>query len=135
MKPSPSRRRIFDATALVAVLSLWSMPVVALAEVVDIAWGEGQRFEQSLIVPPGKFAELCGAFKPGQTITWSFEAEAALNFNIHFHLGKDVRFPSQIERTHGAQGELLVDSAQDYCWMWTNKAAKPTRLRVSLALK
>jgi hypothetical protein len=88
-----------------------------------------------LTVPPGKFAELCGALKPGQNVTWSFEAKSALNFNIHYHVGKEVRFPAQIDRTQGAQGELQVDAAQDYCWMWTNKTVIPTTLKVDLTLK
>lgn len=68
-------------------------------------------------------------------MNWSFEADGELNFNIHYHVGKDVRYPSQMDRVRRSEGQLAVDLAQDYCWMWTNKSAATSKLEVRLVLK
>ncbi|MFT3957030.1 MAG: hypothetical protein QM722_22420 [Piscinibacter sp.] len=107
----------------------------AHAEVVDLQWQEGGRFERSLTVAPGKFAEICGPLAPGQTVQWSFTAEQALNFNIHYHVDKDVHYPAKQDGVERAKGDLVVTSRQDYCWMWVNKAASPSRLTVAMTRK
>jgi hypothetical protein len=107
----------------------------ARSEVIDIVWQDGARFDRTLTVAPGRFAELCGTLGAGNTVTWSFDADGVLDFNIHFHLGKDVRYPSLMDGVRGSQGILTVDIAQDYCWMWTNKSAAAAKLAVRLVLK
>ena len=137
MTARTSRRsgRMGGAWAAVVAVALLSPAWFAQAEVIDITWQEGGRFERTVTVAPGKFAELCGALRMGQAVNWSFEADAALNFNIHYHAGKDVRYPSQQDQVLRARGELTVDSDQHYCWMWVNKSVKPAKLALALAMK
>ena len=49
--------------------------------------------------------------------------DQALDFNIHFHLGKQVSFPERQKQVQRAQGELTVSAPQDHCWMWSNRGA------------
>ena len=114
-------------------LSLPMLP--ARAEVVDIVWQADGRFDRTFTIAADKFAELCGAFNPGQAVDWSFDADGALNFNIHYHAGKDVRYPKRLNQTYRSRGKLAVKSPQDYCWMWTNKSATAAQLAVRLELK
>ena len=104
----------------------------AAAQVIDIVWGPAGTFERDLNVPSGKFAELCGTLAAGQTVQWRFTASQAMDFNIHFHEGEAVRYPARESGLRASQGTLAVDSARDYCWMWTNKTAGPGGLRVQL---
>jgi hypothetical protein len=108
------------------------LSAIAQAEVMDIRWQDSGRFERSLTVAPGKFAELCGPLKPGQTIKWTFEADGAVDFNIHYHLDKEVRYPARQDQVKKLQGEFVVDSAQDHCWMWVNKSGQSMRVAVAL---
>jgi hypothetical protein len=118
-----------------ASLSLLLWAASANAELVEIQWQDGGKFERQMKVAPGKFAEVCGALKAGQTIAWSFDANVPLNFNIHYHLGQDVRYPTKQDKVQTLQGELAVDQAQDYCWMWVNKTAKASQLTMNLLAK
>jgi hypothetical protein len=103
------------------------------AEIITIAeWQRDLMIEHKLNVAPGKFVEVCGPLGPGVSVAWGFEADTPLNFNIHYHLGKEVRYPAKQDQVKSQQGNLVVDTAQDYCWMWTNKSAKLSRLSVSL---
>ena len=95
---------------------------MAAAEVIDLQWQDGGRFERQLMIEPGKFVEICGPLQPGQTIQWSFKAGHAVNFNIHRHERKDVRYPARQDQVESLQGSLVVDSRQCHCWMWINKA-------------
>jgi hypothetical protein len=131
---TPPRRVRGAAKLLVGVLLLLPSAFVR-AEVNTIAWQEGGRFERTLVVAPGKLVEFCGALRLGQSVTWSFEAEGAMNFNIHYHVGEDVRYPSRRDQVRQAHGVLAVESAQDYCWMWVNKSERPSKLAVALNKK
>lgn len=103
------------------------------AEIVDIRWSAEQRFEHRFTVAPGKFAELCGALPQGAEVRWAFDADAALDFNVHYHVGREVVYPERRPARLSAEGLLTAALAQDYCWMWTNRGAQPVRLDVRLA--
>jgi hypothetical protein len=107
----------------------------ARSEVIDIVWKDGERFDRTLTLAPGNFAELCGALGAGKRVTWSFDADRELDFNIHYHVDNEVRYPSRMDRARRSEGNLTVDLAQDYCWMWTNKSAAAAKLAVRLVLK
>jgi hypothetical protein len=65
-------------------------------------------------------------------VAWQFEASEALNFNVHYHEGKDVRFPAKQDGVTTLRGELKVERDHDYCWMWTNKGKRAATLTVLL---
>ena len=104
----------------------------ARADIIDIAWNEQGRFERRVSVAPGKFAEVCGTLARADSVAWRFDASGPLNFNIHYHEGKDVRYPERRDALAGASGRLQVALDQDYCWMWTNKSGQAVDLNVLL---
>ena len=104
----------------------------AAAGVVDIQWSDSGAAAQEFRVEPGKFAEWCGKLRKGEKITWRFEAGAPLDFNIHYHEGKDVRFPAKQDGTAKAEGTLEVAVDQDYCWMWSGKGAAAAAVKATL---
>ena len=113
-------------------LVLLAVPALAQAELVEIAWGADGRVALEREVPAGKFVELCGPLAKGQQLRWSYSAGAPLDFNIHYHLGKEVVYPVQLRQTARATDRLAVAVAQDYCWMWVNKTAAPVQLSAEL---
>ena len=102
------------------------------ADVVDIAWDVNGRFERSLKVAPAKFAEVCGKLPAGLKVRWSFDANAPLDFNVHYHVGKEVVFPSKLTAVAVAKGVLDTKIDQDYCWMWRNKSTSAATGTVKL---
>jgi hypothetical protein len=124
--------RIHAAARALAGAILLVLNAIVHADVIDIRWQDSGRFERSFSVAPGEFAELCGPLKPGQTVKWTFEADGAVDFNIHYHVDKDVRYPARKDQVKSLQGEFVVDSVQDHCWMWVNKSTQSTRVAVAL---
>ena len=102
------------------------------AEVIEVKLPSGQAVEKRLAVPAGKFAELCSALMRGQTVAWEFQADGATDFNIHYHVDKQVEYPERRERISDATGRLAVGVDQTYCWMWTNRSTTPVVLQVRL---
>ena len=115
-----------------AALAAAVIAIDARAELVDIRWDSAGLFETALKVAPGKFAEVCGQLAKDQSVAWSFRGERPMNFNIHYHEGKQVVFPAKQDAVVEAQGKLDVGRAQDYCWMWTNKTDSVVRLQLVL---
>ena len=104
----------------------------AHAELAELQWTSDGQAQHDFQVAPGKFAEWCGKLPGGARVQWQFEASGALNFNVHFHEGKEVRFPAKLDATSKADGTLQAAVDQDYCWMWTNKSAAPVTLKAQL---
>ena len=117
--------------ALIAV-ALSMAPIAATAEVVDIRWSAEGRFVHEASVAPGGFVELCGKLPAGLKVRWDFVAGAPLDFNVHYHLGKDVVFPVRLSAVAQSGDILHTEVEQDYCWMWSNALAAPTTLSVTL---
>jgi hypothetical protein len=105
----------------------------AQAELIEIQWSEAGRFEQSRPIEAGKFLEICGKLDKAKPVTWQFNAERALNFNIHFHEGEKVTYPAKVEGATSAAGLLKAATEQDYCWMWSNKSGQAIELTLSLS--
>lgn len=134
-RAAPNEKETMNKTLrtalMVATLALGASSV-ARAEIAEIRWDAQGRAIQTFQLAPGKFAEYCGKLSKGQTVRWSFEAGAALDFNIHYHPGKEVEYPAKAKGVAAQQGELKVALDQDYCWMWSNKGGAATSLSVHL---
>jgi len=120
------------ASSVALGLALAAVASSTLADIVDIAWDAGGRFERSVSVAPGKFAEVCGKLPTDLKVVWSFEASAPLDFNVHYHVGKEVVFPSKLTAVVAAKDTLATKIDQDYCWMWSNKSTAPATIVVKL---
>ena len=129
---SPRGSRFNHLLAALSVPALAVITTPTSAEIVDIAWDSNGRFERSATVPPAKFTEVCGKLPAGLKVRWDFEASTPLDFNIHYHVGKEVVFPSKLKAVAAAQDTLDTKIEQDYCWMWTNKSALPSTVTVKL---
>ena len=103
------------APGAVAAIALSVVSFAATAEVINLSWDAQQQFSRKLEVTPTQFVELCGKLAAATTVTWQFDASEALNFNVHYHEGKDVRFPAKQDGVATLQGELKVEHDQDYC--------------------
>ena len=68
----------------------------------------------------------------GDGVRWSFTTSAPVDFNIHYHVGKEAVFPAKQAQISSGRDTLNVTVAQDYCWMWTNKGSGPVSLTIDL---
>lgn len=115
-----------------ALLAMAVAGTAVRAELSEIRWEGDGSSDREFQVAPGKFAEWCGKLRRDDRVQWSFEAAAPLNFNVHYHEGKEVRFPARQEGVVKAVGTLDVALDQDYCWMWTNKSQAVVALKARL---
>ena len=132
MNVSPRSSRFNHLLTALSVPALAAVTTPAWAEIIDIAWDSNGRFERSVTVPPARFTEVCGKLPAGLKLRWDFEASSPLDFNIHYHVGKDVVFPSKLSATAAAKDVLETRIEQDYCWMWSNKTTTAATLKLNL---
>lgn len=123
-----SRARLFAVAIATATLGI----TPARAEVVEIVWDSSGVFQRAVVIEPGKFAEVCGRLRKGQSIAWSFQSGVPMNFNIHYHEGSSVVFPARQGQTASLEGKLEAPTDQDYCWMWENHSGAKDTLSVVL---
>ena len=106
---------------------------LAASHIVDIDWSPDGRFAHKAQIAAGKFVEVCGKLAVGEGVRWSFTTGAPVDFNIHYHVGKEAVFPAKQAQVSSGRDTLNVTVAQDYCWMWTNKGSAPVSLTIDLA--
>ena len=126
---SHCKEKMKTPTFLVAAL----LACAAQAEIVDVTWSADGAAAREFTVAPGKFAEWCTTLRRGDKVRWQFEAAQPVNFNVHYHVGKDIHFPARQDQVTRLQGTLEVAADQDYCWMWSSKRAGPVAVKAALA--
>ena len=114
-------------------LSALALSTAAHAEIIDVKWDAEGKFARMQSIAPGQFVEFCENLAKDSVVTWRFKASTPLNFNVHFHQGKDVAFPEKQDSVSELQGTLVAQTKEDYCWMWTNKGDAASNIRVLLA--
>lgn len=124
-------RIVFNKTAVLGAWLILGGIGASHAELVDIKWTSG-TFAHKATIAPSKFLEVCGKLKKDDSVDWRFSGSAPTNFNIHYHVGKDVVYPENRKEIGSADGKLRVPLDQDYCWMWSNKSAQPIDIEMSL---
>ena len=117
-------------TFLSGMLALLATAAAA-ADLQKIEWRDA-RSEATFDVAARKFAEWCGKLAKGEKVEWQFEASGPVDFNVHYHEGKNVNFPEKRAAIAAATGTLEVPVDQDYCWMWSNTSTNATVVRARL---
>ena len=102
----------------VVIALLLSSPVSAKDHLIEVSRSDLRAFERSLLVPKGKFKEVCVALKSGDAFAWSFVASAPTDFNVHYHQGNETFYPAKSAGTREGSGVLRANLDQHYCWMW-----------------
>lgn len=69
------------------------------------------------------FDERCLKLAAGESIRYRFRASAPVDFNIHYHRGKEVFFPVKQAAVREAESTFRAESADDYCLMWEHAGA------------
>jgi hypothetical protein len=82
-----------------------------------------------LQLAPGKADEACMTLRAGDTLTWRFEADAAVAFNVHHHVGQEVLMPVDVKDARTHAGSLVADRANDWCLMWTAPKDRAARIQ------
>jgi hypothetical protein len=81
---------------------------------------------------PGAFEELCFELDAGGSVRYAFDADAPLDFNAHWHRGKDVFFPIKSAAVERRAGVFRAPAKEAYCLMWTNRQRRPVVLRARI---
>lgn len=126
---APAGKHLCLSTILMSALGF---ATAAQASVHEIKFDAEQRYQVQDKIAAGASIEVCGDFQKGQSVTWSYQAERPLDFNIHFHVGKKVSFPAKLKQKSEANGNLKAKLSQTYCWMWTNASGEMSDLHLKL---
>lgn len=118
---------------VIAAIACAGLASAAAAEVSEVKLTPGAIVEKRLSVQPGKFVEVCAALKSTQAVAWKFRADGSTDFNIHYHVDKQVEYPEKRVDVSAADGHLTAGVDQIYCWMWSNRSHTPVVLDVHLS--
>lgn len=86
----------------------------------------------ALDVPARGFEEHCLKLEAGERIRYRFRATGEVDFNIHYHRGKDVHYPVRTSASLKADSVFTPPDADDYCLMWERKGDGAVRIEGSV---
>ena len=92
------------------------------------------HLEREVRIEPGKFEEPCFPMALADQLQFSFESDAVLDFNIHYHEGKDIFFPVELSAITRYEQNYFAPISHQYCMMWTNRGETPVTLRYQYRL-
>ena len=84
----------------------------------------------SATVESGRVHEECMKLDKGERRRYDWKADAKVDFNIHYHEGKEVFYPVKRNATAKGKGTFRAKVAQEYCWMWSSKTPAKVEGRV-----
>jgi hypothetical protein len=122
------RNSIVSLTALTLVSTVSS----AHASLVELKWNAQGEFHHQGQIKAGGILEVCGKLPNKLSIDWDFKSDKALESNIHFHLGKNVKLPVKLAAKSEWKDRFETKVAQDYCWMWSNRSDQVAEITLSL---
>jgi hypothetical protein len=102
------------------------------ATIVDLSWRSDGTFSRDATLAPKQFLEICGPLATRESVTWWFDASRGVDFNIHYHVGKDVIYPAKADSVKSMSAEFTVKFDQEYCWMWSNTTDQSISLKIHL---
>jgi hypothetical protein len=105
-----------------AALAMKPLLLVLLALCTSIAFADEKPIR--LTIAPGKVGEVCMPLEAGDTLVWNFKASAALDFNLHQHVGNEVQMPVDKKAVAEDSAEHAVDRRNEWCLMWTAPAGQ-----------
>jgi hypothetical protein len=109
------------------VASLWilSQPIVSSGDVSRLS-----APSDTVTLAPFEFRERCYVMNAGEELGYSFHAHGSkkMKFNIHYHDGLKVRFPTTFTGNKISGGTFRAKSKRNYCLMWTNQSLSKTTL-------
>ena len=103
----------FAWVAVVAVAACAGVAVPALVKPVQLQ------------ITSGKAAEECLSLESGERVEWRFESSVPVDFNLHFHRGREVVTPVDHPRTQNHSGAFAASVREEYCLMWKNAGGVP----------
>ena len=125
--------KIIKACLAVAMtLSAMSIMSSAHANLLALKWNEQGEFRHQGQIKAGGILEVCGKLPNKLRVDWDFKSDQALESNIHFHLGKEVKLPVKLDAKTEWKDRFKTKLAQDYCWMWRNRSDQVAEITLSL---
>ena len=110
-------------------LGLAALALVASAP----AWAQqGPAGEIQMELQPSQHYEVCLVMARNETITYTYQANQPLDFNIYYHKDDVVHFPVRNTGFLGLSDSFVAPAAQTYCLLWTNPQAVSATLSIRL---
>ncbi len=106
------------------------LPIFALSAFNTASFAESGT-SKNIQIKAGKIHENCFKLKTSESIDYSFKASSNVAFNIHYHVGKKVKYPVKMDSVLQHTKTFKADFSQHYCLMWSNKGSETVTLEYS----
>ncbi len=84
--------------------------------------------KEMIIIAQSSFYEACDKLTPGQEVEFSFETNAPVDFDVHYHSPDGKVYPVKNDNITTLKGGFVADAKGIYCCMWNNKNWGPVDL-------
>ena len=79
-------------------------------------------------LPPGVSFERCLTLTPAEVLSYAFQADQPVVFDVHYHRGVRMVYAQQRRTASSEAGTYHATSAREYCLTWHNTGQEAIRL-------
>lgn len=77
-----------------------------------------------------EIGEICPEMDAGQTLSFDFQSNHDVEFNLHFHEGEKVSYPIEPHKVSTLEQSFEAPIKQTYCLMWKGLNQDPSKIKV-----
>ena len=100
-----------------------------------LAQGNNNSYVKNPMIKSGKSYEACVHLSSGDKVFYSFDSNADLRFNIHYHEGKEVLYPVPVRLISAEESVFQPEADNQYCLMWKNPGKETVEMNLQYHLQ
>ncbi|GAA4364124.1 hypothetical protein GCM10023151_19950 [Kangiella marina] len=77
-----------------------------------------------------EIGEICPEMDAGQTLSFDFQSNHDVEFNLHFHEGEKVSYPIEPHNVSSIKQSFEAPIKQTYCLMWKGLNQDASKIKV-----
>ena len=95
----------------------------------------GSEIRKTVELPAGEFHEECLDLSRRQRLHYAFSSAQPVEFNIHYHRGKDIVYPVRLKNIRSLKSVFTPPRDEGYCMMWTNSRRNGVKLQYQFSIR
>ncbi|MGD8176159.1 hypothetical protein [Marinimicrobium sp. ARAG 43.8] len=112
-----TRRPLAVRSGLIAVAFIGGFALSPSGVASDEEWTK-ETF--TMVGVKNYFWEICREFTAGDVVSYRSNSAYPIDFNIHYHPGKETKFKLKKEGVSEVSGSFTPADNQHYCFTWTS---------------
>lgn len=107
------------------ILYFLALPILAVVVYYTSAYyltQDNRLPSYKILITPNALHERCFDMQPTQQLLYSYKSSAAVDFDLHYHIDKNIIYPIRKKNQIHADEVFTANETREYCLLWKNNS-------------